>query len=34
LLIEPREARLACGDLGKGAMADVADIVRVVRDAL
>ena len=34
VIIEPRESRLACGDLGKGAMADVAEIVRVVREAL
>jgi phosphopantothenoylcysteine decarboxylase len=34
LLIEPREARLACGDLGKGAMADVADIVRALRTVI
>ncbi|MDR1468992.1 MAG: phosphopantothenoylcysteine decarboxylase [Spirochaetaceae bacterium] len=32
--IEPRQARLACGDLGKGAMADVSEIVRIVREAL
>ena len=25
--IDPRESRLACGDLGKGAMADVAEIM-------
>ncbi|MDR0638224.1 MAG: phosphopantothenoylcysteine decarboxylase [Spirochaetaceae bacterium] len=30
VIIEPREARLACGDLGKGAMADVAEIARVI----
>jgi phosphopantothenoylcysteine decarboxylase/phosphopantothenoylcysteine decarboxylase/phosphopantothenate--cysteine ligase len=30
-IIEPKEARLACGDLGKGAMADVEVIVRIVR---
>lgn len=33
-LIEPREARLACGDLGRGALADVAEIVRVVEKRL
>ncbi|HCW80729.1 MAG TPA: bifunctional phosphopantothenoylcysteine decarboxylase/phosphopantothenate--cysteine ligase CoaBC [Ruminococcaceae bacterium] len=26
-IIEPKEARLACGDVGKGALADVKDIV-------
>ncbi|MDD3169984.1 MAG: bifunctional phosphopantothenoylcysteine decarboxylase/phosphopantothenate--cysteine ligase CoaBC [Eubacteriales bacterium] len=33
-LIEPRESRLACGDLGKGAMADVEVIVDAVRKQL
>lgn len=33
-VIEPREARLACGDLGKGAMADVSEIVRATEEAL
>lgn len=33
-VIEPREARLACGDLGKGALADVERIVRTVEDRL
>lgn len=33
-IIEPREARLACGDLGKGALADVQEIIRMVRQAL
>lgn len=32
--IEPREARLACGDLGKGALADVDVILAKVRAAL
>lgn len=32
--IEPKEALLACGDLGKGAMADVDEIVDTVRSAL
>ncbi len=32
--IEPREARLACGDLGKGALADVDMIISKVREAL
>jgi phosphopantothenoylcysteine decarboxylase/phosphopantothenoylcysteine decarboxylase/phosphopantothenate--cysteine ligase len=30
--VEPREARLACGDLGKGALADVAAIAEAVRE--
>jgi len=29
--IEPREALLACGDLGRGALAEVADIVSIVK---
>lgn len=33
-IIEPKEARLACGDLGKGALADVGTIIRTVEDAL
>lgn len=33
-VIEPREARLACGDLGRGAMADVDVIVRTVEERL
>ena len=33
-IIEPREARLACGDLGKGALADVETILRIVEDRL
>ncbi|MBF0485928.1 MAG: bifunctional phosphopantothenoylcysteine decarboxylase/phosphopantothenate--cysteine ligase CoaBC [Candidatus Omnitrophica bacterium] len=28
--IEPKEGKLACGDLGKGALADVDEIVKVV----
>lgn len=32
--IEPREALLACGDLGKGALADVDEIVKTVENAL
>lgn len=32
--IEPREARLACGDLGKGALAEVDGIVSKVRALL
>jgi phosphopantothenoylcysteine decarboxylase len=34
LIIEPREARLACGDLGKGALADVQVIVDAVKKYL
>jgi len=30
--VEPREARLACGDLGKGALADVEIIAEAVRE--
>jgi phosphopantothenoylcysteine decarboxylase len=33
-IIEPREARLACGDLGKGALADVQIIVDTVEKVL
>lgn len=33
-IIEPKEARLACGDLGKGALASVETIVDTVRKAL
>lgn len=33
-LIEPKESRLACGDLGKGALADVEIIVDTVRKHL
>ena len=33
-IIEPRESRLACGDKGKGAMADVEVIVKIVLEAL
>jgi phosphopantothenoylcysteine synthetase/decarboxylase len=32
--IEPREARLADGDVGKGALADVDDIIRCVIESL
>lgn len=32
--IEPREALLACGDLGKGALAETEDILSQVRKAL
>jgi hypothetical protein len=33
-VVDPVEKRLACGDVGVGALADVRDIVRAVRDAL
>ncbi|HWR10800.1 MAG TPA: phosphopantothenoylcysteine decarboxylase [Rectinemataceae bacterium] len=33
-VVEPKEALLACGDLGKGALADVEVIVRAVEDIL
>lgn len=33
-MIEPKEARLACGDLGKGALADINVILSEVRKAL
>jgi phosphopantothenoylcysteine decarboxylase/phosphopantothenate--cysteine ligase, prokaryotic len=33
-IIEPREARLACGDLGKGALANVDEIIRIVEERL
>lgn len=33
-VIEPREARLACGDVGKGALAKVDEIVRAALDVL
>jgi phosphopantothenoylcysteine decarboxylase/phosphopantothenoylcysteine decarboxylase/phosphopantothenate--cysteine ligase len=32
--VEPKESRLACGDVGKGALADVADIISAVKAAL
>lgn len=32
--IEPKEALLACGDLGKGAMADVSTIVEAVKNEI
>jgi phosphopantothenoylcysteine decarboxylase/phosphopantothenoylcysteine decarboxylase/phosphopantothenate--cysteine ligase len=34
LFVEPKEALLACGDLGKGALADVERILEVVRSLL
>lgn len=33
-IIEPKEARLACGDTGKGALADVDDILNIVHEIL
>lgn len=33
-IIEPREARLACGDVGKGALASVETIIDTVKKAL
>ncbi|QEY35161.1 phosphopantothenoylcysteine decarboxylase [Caproiciproducens galactitolivorans] len=33
-IIEPKESLLACGDLGKGALADVGDILRAITDHL
>ena len=30
-IIEPKEARLACGDTGKGALADVDEIISIVQ---
>ena len=33
-IIEPKEARLACGDLGKGALADVDTIIKTVKEAI
>ncbi len=32
--IEPKESLLACGDLGKGALADVDDIVRIIEGSV
>jgi phosphopantothenoylcysteine decarboxylase len=32
--IEPREALLACGDYGRGALANVSDIVHLVNSKL
>lgn len=33
-LIEPKESRLACGSVGKGALADVGNIIGAVKKAL
>lgn len=32
--VEPKEARLACGDLGKGALAEVNNIIATVKQAI
>lgn len=32
--IEPKESRLACGDIGRGALADVDEILRIVQEIL
>ena len=32
--VEPKEARLACGDLGRGALADAPDILRAINNLL
>lgn len=32
--IEPKESMLACGVLGKGALADVDDIVRIIEGSI
>ena len=34
LFIEPKESRLACGDLGKGALADVETILAEIEKAI
>ena len=34
LFIEPRESLLACGDLGKGALADIEIIIAVIKEVL
>jgi phosphopantothenoylcysteine decarboxylase/phosphopantothenoylcysteine decarboxylase/phosphopantothenate--cysteine ligase len=33
-VIEPKESRLACGDIGKGALADVNKIIDIVKEYL
>jgi len=33
-IVEPKESRLACGDLGKGALADVDSIVNVIKNTI
>lgn len=33
-IVEPKESRLACGDLGKGALADVERIVASIKNAV
>jgi phosphopantothenoylcysteine decarboxylase/phosphopantothenoylcysteine decarboxylase/phosphopantothenate--cysteine ligase len=32
--VEPKESRLACGDLGKGALADIEGIIAAVKNAI
>ena len=32
LLIEPRESKLACGDMGKGAMAEISHIISIIEE--
>jgi phosphopantothenoylcysteine decarboxylase/phosphopantothenoylcysteine decarboxylase/phosphopantothenate--cysteine ligase len=34
IFAEPRESRLACGDLGKGAMAEISTIFELIKDVL
>lgn len=34
IIVEPKNALLACGDQGKGALADVEEIVKAVKDIL
>ena len=33
-IVEPRESLLACGDLGKGALADISDILKAITPIL
>lgn len=33
-IIEPKEAVLACGDMGKGALADIDTIIASIRQAI
>jgi len=32
--VEPKEARLACGDLGKGALADIEIIITTIKKTI
>jgi phosphopantothenoylcysteine decarboxylase/phosphopantothenoylcysteine decarboxylase/phosphopantothenate--cysteine ligase len=34
IFVEPRESRLACGDLGKGAMAEISTIIDTIKSVL